>query len=263
VDDEMRDKIRHHREERNPDLWKTIEEETDLQTAIENARDFSVILVDCLTLWVYNLMQKSEKEGRELNELEMARICRETVRACRNQDGTILFVTNEVGMGIVPEETVSRRFRDLVGRCNQTIADEVSLIDVAPTLLSLLDLPPLESTSGLDLTPVIAGRAAGLERRWLFGEWGGPSHTVRAVWNKRFRLLRFGRGERVRVELYDRTADPAETTDLAALRPDIVEPLLALLESRFAGLEEPGAGTLEGPAPSEEVKERLRALGYL
>ncbi len=142
------------------------------------------------------------------------------------------------------------------------INDEVSLMDVAPTLLSLLALAPLEEASGLDLSPLIDGSEAALAKRWLFGEWGGPKHTVRAAWNRQFRLLRFEQGKKVRLELYERTTDRAETTDLAQLRPEVTDPLVDLLEGRFLGLDTPGAGALK-PGISEEVEQRLKALGYL
>jgi adenosylcobinamide kinase/adenosylcobinamide-phosphate guanylyltransferase len=57
-----------------------------------------------------------------MTEDDMAALCREVVRACADLSGTVIFVTNEVGMGIVPDNALSRRFRDLAGRCNQVIA---------------------------------------------------------------------------------------------------------------------------------------------
>jgi adenosylcobinamide kinase/adenosylcobinamide-phosphate guanylyltransferase len=57
-----------------------------------------------------------------MTEDDMAVLCREVVRACADLSGRVIFVTNEVGMGIVPDNALSRRFRDLAGRCNQVIA---------------------------------------------------------------------------------------------------------------------------------------------
>jgi len=130
IDDEMRERIRKHQQARRRSDWLTVEEPLDLAAAIERASDHPVVLVDCLTLWVNNLMHEAGLRGREVSESQIARHCKEAIGACRRHSGTIIFVTNEVGMGIVPEDKLTRRFRDLAGRANQTIAaacDEVIL----------------------------------------------------------------------------------------------------------------------------------------
>ena len=122
IDDEMRERVSLHRAERRKSRWRTIEETLDLAGALRSAKPQRVVLVDCLTLWVNNLMYQAEQRGKTISESQIARHCREVLAACREHPGTVIFVTNEVGMGIVPENAISRRYRDLAGRTNQIIA---------------------------------------------------------------------------------------------------------------------------------------------
>lgn len=122
LDDEMALRCRKHRESRAASQWDTIEEETDLARVIGADTTHRVILVDCLTLWVNNLMYDASQKDQPLTEDDMAQHCRRLLEASAAFSGTILWVTNEVGMGIVPDNAQSRLFRDLAGRCNQILA---------------------------------------------------------------------------------------------------------------------------------------------
>ncbi len=106
IDEEMAKKIEVHRQERDARTWTTIEEEIDLAGAIARAGAAGVILVDCLTLWVNNLMYRASLAGREVTEQEVAGLTDVVVRAARSAPGTVIFVTNEVGLGIVPPDRV-------------------------------------------------------------------------------------------------------------------------------------------------------------
>lgn len=131
IDAEMAERIRKHREARQGKGWDTIEETIDLAGTIRRHGDGRTILVDCLTLWINNLMYEREKQGGLLTERDVVERCHEVADACRSAGGTVIFVTNEVGMGIVPENETARRFRDIAGRCNQEMArtaDAVTLI---------------------------------------------------------------------------------------------------------------------------------------
>ncbi len=120
VDAEMRERIERHRREREGRGWATIEEETDLAGAL--ARAEGVALVDCLTLWVNNLVHAADLRGEALGEDTVAALAADAVAAAADRPEDALFVTNEVGMGIVPDNAAARRFRDLAGRCNQVAA---------------------------------------------------------------------------------------------------------------------------------------------
>jgi adenosylcobinamide kinase/adenosylcobinamide-phosphate guanylyltransferase len=115
-DEEMTTRIRHHQEERG-EQFTTIEEPLELPRIIAEA-SFNVLLVDCLTLWLSNIMfvNKTCKIDELTNASQSAR-------------GTVIFVTNEVGSGIIPtDHSLSRDFRDQAGILNQRIAaisDEV------------------------------------------------------------------------------------------------------------------------------------------
>ncbi len=130
-DEEMRERIRKHRQARAGSEWDTIEEPVHLAAALSGATNYDVVLVDCLTLWVSNLMHEPGRNVADVNEEYMETHCQEVLAACNAHPGTLVLVTNEVGMGIVPENALARLYRDLIGRCNQIIAaaaDGVTLL---------------------------------------------------------------------------------------------------------------------------------------
>ena len=116
-DDEMRQRVARHQEERSRS-WQTVEAQLLLPEAVDtNSREADVILVDCLTLWISNLLMASE----DPDEIE-GQIPRLTA-AIENAKCPLVLVSNEVGQGIVPENKLARQFRDLVGYVNQAVAD--------------------------------------------------------------------------------------------------------------------------------------------
>lgn len=122
LDPEMRDRIRAHRASR-PRAWKTIEESLDVSRAIKRlgwSRD--LIIIDCLTLLVSNHIMKRHSEGAIRREI--IAILSE-LRASRTD---AIIVSNEVGLGIVPENGLARRFRDIAGRVNQIVAKEADQV---------------------------------------------------------------------------------------------------------------------------------------
>ncbi|MBU6398152.1 MAG: bifunctional adenosylcobinamide kinase/adenosylcobinamide-phosphate guanylyltransferase [Rhodospirillales bacterium] len=119
-DEEMAARIAAHRTRRGPG-WQVAEVPLDLPGALEATDGVGPRLVDCLTLWLSNLMV-ADMNVRE----EAARLC----AVAKRQVSPVVFVTNEVGMGIVPDNALARRFRDEAGWLNQEIAalaDEVQL----------------------------------------------------------------------------------------------------------------------------------------
>jgi adenosylcobinamide kinase / adenosylcobinamide-phosphate guanylyltransferase len=122
IDRETAERVKLHREARSASVWETIEEPVDLAGAIGRAAGYRVLLVDCLTLWVNNLLYEAERRREPFTEEATAVRCRELIAACRAFPGTVIFVTNELGMGIVPMDEATRRFRDCAGRMNQMIA---------------------------------------------------------------------------------------------------------------------------------------------
>ncbi|HTU03652.1 MAG TPA: bifunctional adenosylcobinamide kinase/adenosylcobinamide-phosphate guanylyltransferase [Candidatus Sulfotelmatobacter sp.] len=130
-DGEMAARVRRHQEARRAGTWDSCEEPLDLEGALRAHGAHDVCLVDCLTLWVSNLLLHGEAQGRDVTEEDVVARCSGILEACASRPGVVYFVTNEVGMGIVPENVLARRFRDLAGRCNQAIAaaaDEVYLV---------------------------------------------------------------------------------------------------------------------------------------
>lgn len=118
-DAEMEERIKKHKHERGSD-WETHEEPIDLASAVRSvSRTHDVAVIDCLTLWLSNLL------GAE-GEIEKAQD--DFIESLRNiEKGMHLFiVSNEVGMGIVPENAMARRFRDMAGRLNQRVAEVAS-----------------------------------------------------------------------------------------------------------------------------------------
>jgi adenosylcobinamide kinase/adenosylcobinamide-phosphate guanylyltransferase len=118
-DEEMQRRICDHRRQRGM-AWRTIEEPVELARALKReCAEGRLVLVDCLTLWLSNLMLQERDIRQEIEHLGMM---------LPRLDGTVILVSNEVGLGIVPENELARRFRDEAGFANKRIAaacDEV------------------------------------------------------------------------------------------------------------------------------------------
>ena len=111
-DDEMTARIAEHRGRRHGQ-WQTVEAPLDLAAAISNVPASAAMLVDCLTVWLNNIMFKGRDIDAEVQRLEAA---------LAGRKAPSILVSNEVGSGIVPDNAEARRFRDLQGRLNQRIA---------------------------------------------------------------------------------------------------------------------------------------------
>jgi adenosylcobinamide kinase/adenosylcobinamide-phosphate guanylyltransferase len=112
LDDEMKERIAQHRAQRTED-WVTVDAPLDLVEAIAGVPDGRPLLVDCLTLWLTNHLLADHDLERESARLE---------EVLSQPRGPWFVVANEVGLGIVPDNALARRFRDAAGRLNQRIA---------------------------------------------------------------------------------------------------------------------------------------------
>jgi adenosyl cobinamide kinase/adenosyl cobinamide phosphate guanylyltransferase len=117
-DDEMARKIAAHKAER-ADLWQTHEEPRDIASALQRAAAKNdIVLVDCMTLWISNLLTL-----QNLDVVEIEKAANDFLEALKNAPCTVIVVTNEVGLGIMPSDSLSRRYQNLLGTVNRRIAE--------------------------------------------------------------------------------------------------------------------------------------------
>ncbi|MBX2805983.1 MAG: bifunctional adenosylcobinamide kinase/adenosylcobinamide-phosphate guanylyltransferase [Hyphomicrobiales bacterium] len=128
LDTEMEERIARHKLERG-NLWTTVEAPLDLPRAIgEVAEADAVCVIDCLTLWLSNLMGADRDIAKET-----ARLCNAVAQA----RPALILVSNEVGLGIVPDNALARAFRDHQGRLNQAVAASVDCVEFVAAGLPL------------------------------------------------------------------------------------------------------------------------------
>jgi adenosylcobinamide kinase / adenosylcobinamide-phosphate guanylyltransferase len=141
LDEEMAARIERHRRDR-PAGWTVVEEPLELVAEVEAAR--GTLIVDCLTLWLSNLLGADVTDDDILTRAEAA------AKACAARQEPTVVISNEVGSGIVPMDPVGRRYRDLLGRVNAVFADEAAMVALmvagrairSSTKLTIEDLRP-------------------------------------------------------------------------------------------------------------------------
>ena len=157
-DAEMEERIREHRSSR-PAEWSTLEEPINLPEAVSEAlgepstRDVGVVVVDCLNLWVSNMLlaeQDRAQAGIEEGVLDSARRLLECYQQSR---ASFVLISNEVGMGLVPPNPLGRHFRDLLGKVNQLVAAEAEEVYLLVAGLPL----ELKALSGQHPNPEAGG----------------------------------------------------------------------------------------------------------
>jgi adenosylcobinamide kinase/adenosylcobinamide-phosphate guanylyltransferase len=126
-DSEMAERIARHQKDRGP-AWTTLEAPLDIAGALATLGADDVVVVDCLTLWLSNLM---------LGEQDVATAAAGLVEAVGRFDGSLWLVSNEVGFGIVPDNALARRFRDEAGRLHQALAQAAEAVTLVVAGLTL------------------------------------------------------------------------------------------------------------------------------
>lgn len=127
-DAEMAARIRRHQSERGP-RWSTIETPLDISAALDREKDSGqIIVIDCLTLWLSNLMHAERDIAAATGELLQA------LKAC---PCPVIVLSNEVGLGIVPDNPLAREFRDHAGRLHQALAAQADRVDFMAAGLQL------------------------------------------------------------------------------------------------------------------------------
>lgn len=123
-DEEMRQRIENHKKQRTKD-WDTFEEPIKVADVIQGIKTkYNLLIIDCLTLWLSNIMQSDADVMEEMEKLVH-------ILCAASPVSRVYIVSNEVGMGIVPDNELARRFRDMAGLLNQRVtefADEVYLM---------------------------------------------------------------------------------------------------------------------------------------
>jgi len=118
-DKEWQQRVQKHQQGR-PKHWQTVEETLDLCVILKDIKENQCVLVDCLTLWLFNLMS----DGRAIEaEIEALCVCLAKVKQ------PVMLVSNELGMGLVPEQKLGRDFRDAQGRLNQAVAKVANRVE--------------------------------------------------------------------------------------------------------------------------------------
>ncbi|MDH3973965.1 MAG: bifunctional adenosylcobinamide kinase/adenosylcobinamide-phosphate guanylyltransferase [Deltaproteobacteria bacterium] len=131
-DEEMEARIVRHKEERG-DSWETAEEPYHVADLLRDSSKYDVILVDCLTLWLCNvmheelipstLMGEGQGGGEKMSDEEyILEKIDDLTLSCRESHAIVIVVTNELGLGVIPDNTLSRQFTDLAGIMNQRMA---------------------------------------------------------------------------------------------------------------------------------------------
>jgi adenosyl cobinamide kinase/adenosyl cobinamide phosphate guanylyltransferase len=136
-DEEMAERIRAHRA-RRPAGWATVEAPLHLLTAFERIDVEACVILDCVTLWVSNVLEAGTPED------ELDREARALAASLARRDAPAFVVSNEVGLGVVPTNALARRYRDILGRVNGAFAAEAyrSFLVVAGRGLPLEDVMP-------------------------------------------------------------------------------------------------------------------------
>ena len=130
LDNEMEERVEQHRARRGNE-WHTLEEPLDLSRALPECDSrYQVVLLDCITLWLSNLLFAYEGLEGDVEERIMADV-QQLADTLRGMTTPVILVSNEVGMGIVPENALARLYRDIAGKANQLLAataDEVHVV---------------------------------------------------------------------------------------------------------------------------------------
>lgn len=136
-DSEMKNRIKLHKRSR-PSAWKVIEEGINIDSVLKRIKTgCDAILIDCIGLFISNLM------AAKTNDRTIERKVRQVIKQIKKLTISVIVVSNEVGMGIVPDNPAARRFRDLLGRANQIFAqnaDKVIMMHAGiPTIIKPFD----------------------------------------------------------------------------------------------------------------------------